>query len=184
MPSTVPMSSMSTSAPLDPAQFSLCRHGHPVQNGEIFLELQGACNKACLLLLPPCTLTLMLSTMAPLIYLLKYFNKTASAHSGYRRYLYHQGNEKTTGGTVEAAAKPWLIPAGKYFAAHRPQGQHPLQGVLPLRPVREWRRRHWRRRSPVSGVWLLLATRRSPVSGTSPHYHYMTLPLHTLPILK
>ena len=28
-------------------------------------------------------------------------------------YLYHQGNEKTTGGTVEAAAKPWLIPAGK-----------------------------------------------------------------------
>ena len=106
----LPMSSMSTPAPLDPAQFSLCRHGHPVQNGEIFLELQGACNKACLLLLPPCTLTLMLSTMAPLIYLLKYFNKTASAHSGYRRYLYHQGNEKTTGGTVEAAAKPWLIP--------------------------------------------------------------------------
>ena len=46
-------------------------------------------------------------------------------HSGYRRYLYHQGNEQTTGGTAEAAAKPWLIPAGKYFAAHRPQGQHP-----------------------------------------------------------
>ena len=34
-------------------------------------------------------------------------------HCGYRRYLYHQGNEQTTGGTVEAAAKPWLIPAGK-----------------------------------------------------------------------
>ena len=50
---------------------------------------------------------------------------THLAHSGYRRYLNHQGNEKTTGGTVEAAAKPWLIPAGKYFAAHRPQGQHP-----------------------------------------------------------
>ena len=30
-------------------------------------------------------------------------------HCGYRRYLYHQGNEQTTGGTVEAAAKPWLI---------------------------------------------------------------------------
>ena len=87
---------------------------------------------------------------------------------------------------------------GKYFAAHRPQGQHPLQGVLPLHPVREWRRRHWRRRSPVSGVWLLLATKRSPVSGPwlilatwrsplsgpSPQYHYMTLLLHTLSILK
>ena len=91
--------------------------------------------------------------------------KSTLVHSGYRRYLYHQGNEQTTGGTAEAAAKPWLIPAGKYFAAHRPQGQHPLQGVLPLHPVREWRRRHWRRRSPVSGVWLLLATWRSPVSG-------------------
>ena len=34
--STVPMSSMSKLAPLDPAQFSLSRHGHPVQNGEIF----------------------------------------------------------------------------------------------------------------------------------------------------
>ena len=90
---------------------------------------------------------------------------TPPGHSGYRRYLYHQGNEKTTGGTVEAAAKPWLIPAGKYFAAHRPQGQHPLQVVLPLHPVCEWRRRHWRWRSPVSGVWLLLATWRSPVSG-------------------
>ena len=33
-------------------------------------------------------------------------------HSGYRRYLYHQGNKQTTGGTIEAAAKPWLIPAG------------------------------------------------------------------------
>ena len=123
---------------------------------------------------------------------------TISRQSGDRRYLYHQGNEKTTGGTVEAAAKPWLIPAGKYFAAHRPQGQHPLQGVLPLHPVREWRRRHWRRRSPVSGVWLLLttwrsplsgawlilATRRSPVSGTSPQYYYMNLLLHTLSILK
>ena len=32
----LPMSSMSTPAPLDPAQFSLSRHGHPVQNGEIF----------------------------------------------------------------------------------------------------------------------------------------------------
>ena len=31
---TVPI--MSKSAPLDPAQFSLSRHGHPVQNGEIF----------------------------------------------------------------------------------------------------------------------------------------------------
>ena len=46
-------------------------------------------------------------------------------HSGYRRYLYHQSNKQTTGGTIEAAAKPWLIPAGKYIAAHRPQGQHP-----------------------------------------------------------
>ena len=54
---------------------------------------------------------------------------TIPSHSGYRRYLYHQGNEKATGGTVEAAAKPWLIPAGKYFAAHRPQGQHPLQAI-------------------------------------------------------
>ena len=51
--------------------------------------------------------------------------RTSTRHSGYRRYLYHQGKEQTTGGTVEAAAKPWLIPAGKYFAAHRPQGQHP-----------------------------------------------------------
>ena len=34
-----------------------------------------------------------------------------------------------TGGTAEAAAKPWLIPAGKYFAAHHLQGQHPLQVV-------------------------------------------------------
>ena len=34
-------------------------------------------------------------------------------------------NRPLTGGTVEAAAKPWLIPAGKYIAAHRPQGQHP-----------------------------------------------------------
>ena len=50
---------------------------------------------------------------------------TSLTHSGYHRYLYHQGNEQTTGGTAEAAAKPWLIPAGKYFAAHRPQGQHP-----------------------------------------------------------
>ena len=39
--------------------------------------------------------------------------KSSWNHSGYRRYLYHQGNEQTTGGTVEAAAKPWLIPAGK-----------------------------------------------------------------------
>ena len=30
-------------------------------------------------------------------------------HCGYRRYLYHQGKEQTTGGTVEAATKPWLI---------------------------------------------------------------------------
>ena len=36
VPSTVPMSSMSKPAPLDPAQFSLSRHGHPVQNGGIF----------------------------------------------------------------------------------------------------------------------------------------------------
>ena len=36
VPSTVPMSSMSKPAPLDPAQFSLSRHGHPVQNDEIF----------------------------------------------------------------------------------------------------------------------------------------------------
>ena len=36
VPSTVPMSSMSTPAPLDPAQFSLRRHRRPVQNGEIF----------------------------------------------------------------------------------------------------------------------------------------------------
>ena len=36
IPSTVPMSSMSTPAALDPAQFSLRRHGHPVQNSEIF----------------------------------------------------------------------------------------------------------------------------------------------------
>ena len=34
---------------------------------------------------------------------------TCPNHSGYRRYLYHQGNEQTTGGTVEAAAKPRLI---------------------------------------------------------------------------
>ena len=34
-------------------------------------------------------------------------------------------NRPLTGGTVEAAAKPWLIPAGKYIASHRPQGQHP-----------------------------------------------------------
>ena len=27
---------MSTPAPLDPAHFSLGKHGHPVQNGEIF----------------------------------------------------------------------------------------------------------------------------------------------------
>ena len=40
---------------------------------------------------------------------------------------------------------------GKYFAAHRPQGQHPLQGVLPLRPVGERRRGHLWWRSPVSG---------------------------------
>ena len=52
-------------------------------------------------------------------------NLSDLTHSGYLRYLYHQGNEQTTGGTMEAAAKPWLIPAGKYFAAHRPQGQHP-----------------------------------------------------------
>ena len=74
-------------------------------------------------------------------------------------------NRPLTGGTVEAAAKPWLIPAGKYFAAHHLQGQHPLQVVLPLQVVSERRRRHWRWRSPVSGVWLLLATWRSPVSG-------------------
>ena len=43
------------------------------------LQVQEAWNKACLLLLPPCTLTPMLSTMAPLIILLKYFNKTTSA---------------------------------------------------------------------------------------------------------
>ena len=36
VPSTVPMSSMSKPAPLDPAQFSLSRHGHSVQNGGIF----------------------------------------------------------------------------------------------------------------------------------------------------
>ena len=33
----------------------------------------------------------------------KQFSATSSSHSGYRRYLYHQG-------TVEAAPKPWLIP--------------------------------------------------------------------------
>ena len=38
VPSTVPMSSMSKPAPLDPTQFSLSRHGHPVQNGGIFFE--------------------------------------------------------------------------------------------------------------------------------------------------
>ena len=37
VPSTVPMSSMSKPAPLDPAQFSLSQHGLPVQNGEIFI---------------------------------------------------------------------------------------------------------------------------------------------------
>ena len=37
--------------------------------------------------------------------------KSATEHCGYRRYLYHQGKEQTTGGTVEAAAKPWLISA-------------------------------------------------------------------------
>ena len=30
-------------------------------------------------------------------------------HCGYHRYYYHQGNEQTTAGTVEAAARPWLI---------------------------------------------------------------------------
>ena len=46
VPSTEPMSSMSKPAPLDPAQFSLSRHGHPVQNGEIFfvsMSLGGRC---------------------------------------------------------------------------------------------------------------------------------------------
>ena len=35
--------------------------------------------------------------------------------SGYRRYLYHihQGNALTTGGIFRAAARLWLIPAGK-----------------------------------------------------------------------
>jgi len=45
--------------------------------------------------------------------------------------LYHQGNEQTTGGTAEAAAKPWLIPAGKYFAAHCREN---TIKVLKLRP--------------------------------------------------
>ena len=35
---------------------------------------------------------------------------TKQNHSGYRRYLYHQGNEQTTGGTVEAAAIPFDTP--------------------------------------------------------------------------
>ena len=34
---------------------------------------------------------------------------TFSTQSGDRRYLYHQGNEQTTGGAVRAAARPWFI---------------------------------------------------------------------------
>ena len=33
--------------------------------------------------------------------------------SGDCRYLYHQGNEQTTGSALRAAARPWFIPAGK-----------------------------------------------------------------------
>ena len=40
-------------------------------------------------------------------------NTTCKNQSGYRRYLYHQGNVQTTGGILRAAAGPWLIPAGK-----------------------------------------------------------------------
>ena len=32
-----------------------------------------------------------------------------SNQSGDHRYLYHQGNEQTTGGALRAAARPWLI---------------------------------------------------------------------------
>ena len=32
-----------------------------------------------------------------------------SGQCGYRMYLYHQGNEQTTGSSVEAATRPWLI---------------------------------------------------------------------------
>ena len=57
--------------------------------------------------------------------------------SGDRRYLYHQGNEQTTGGALRAAARPWFIPAGKYIPADRPQRSTPLQRGAPLQPVRE-----------------------------------------------
>ena len=57
--------------------------------------------------------------------------------SGDRRYLYHQGNEQTTGGALRAAARPWFIPAGKYIPADRPQRSTPLQRGTPLQPVRE-----------------------------------------------
>ena len=57
-------------------------------------------------------------------------------HCGYRRYLYHQGNEQT-GSALRAAARPWFIPAGKYIPADRPQRSTPLQRGAPLQPVRE-----------------------------------------------
>ena len=38
-----------------------------------------------------------------------YFCESTQTHCSYHRYLYHQGNELTTGGTIEAVAKPWLI---------------------------------------------------------------------------
>ena len=52
---TVPI--MSKPAPLDPAQFSLSRHGHPVQNGGIFFVSMslGGCNLINLIKLPMTT---------------------------------------------------------------------------------------------------------------------------------
>ena len=57
--------------------------------------------------------------------------------SGARRYLYHQGNEQTTGGALRAAARPWLIPAGKYIPADRPQRSTPPRRGTPPQLVRE-----------------------------------------------
>ena len=62
---------------------------------------------------------------------------TPLGQSGDHRYLYHQGNEQTTGGALRAAARPWFIPAGKYIPADRPQRSTPLQRGAPLQPVRE-----------------------------------------------
>ena len=41
------------------------------------------------------------------------------------------------GGALRAAARPWLIPAGKYIPADRLQRSTPPQRGTPPRPVRE-----------------------------------------------